>query len=90
MDKYFGRNAEITRLAELIISSSTDNMHPKVCLLYGIGGVGKSQLAAEFAHKHQQNFSAIFWIAGSTKEKLRRSIAALGPKTTPISNFGKG
>ena len=60
-----------------MISSSTNNTHRKVCFLHGIGGVGKSQLAAEFARKHQETFSAIFWIAGSTKEKLRRSIAAL-------------
>ena len=55
-------------------------MRRKSCLLYGIGGVGKSQLAAEFARKHQENFSAIFWIASSTKEKLKRSIAALALK----------
>ena len=80
MDKFVGRNTEITTLAQLMIPSSTNNMHRKVCLLHGIGGVGKSQLAAEFARKHQENFSAIFWIAGSTKEKLRRSIAALAQR----------
>ena len=63
-----------------MISSSTNNMRRKSCLLYGIGGVGKSQLAAEFARKYQENFSAVFWIASSTKEKLRRSIAALALK----------
>ena len=77
MDKFVGRDIELTRLAQLMIFSSTNNMHRKICLLHGIGGVGKSQLAAEFARKHQKNFSAIFWIAGSTKEKLKRSIAAV-------------
>ena len=79
MDKFVGRNSEITRLAQLMVSS-TKNTNRKLCLLYGIGGVGKSQLAAEFARKHQENFSAIFWIASSTKEKLRKSIAALAQK----------
>ena len=80
MNKFVGRNTEITRLAELMISSFTNNTQRKVCLLHGIGGVGKSQLAVEFARKHQENFSAIFWIAGSTKEKLRRSIVALAQR----------
>ena len=80
MDKFVGRNTELTTLAQLMISSSTNNMQRKICLLHGIGGVGKSQLAAEFARKHQENFSAIFWIASSTKEKLKRSIAALALK----------
>ncbi len=80
MDKFVGRNTEITRLAQLMIPSSTDNTNRKVCVVHGIGGVGKSQLAVEFARKHQESFSAIFWIAGSTEEKLRRSIAALAQK----------
>ena len=77
MDKFVGRDTEITQLARLMISSSADDIRRKVCVLHGIGGVGKSQLAVEFARKHQKQFSAVFWIVGSTKEKLRRSIAAL-------------
>lgn len=75
--EFVGRNTELTKLAELMISFSTNNMRRKICLLHGIGGVGKSQLAVEFARKHQKKFSAIFWISGSTKEDLRGSIAAL-------------
>ena len=63
MDKFVGRNTEIATLAQLMISSSTNNMRRKVCLLHGIGGVGKSQLAAKFARSHQESFSAIFWVA---------------------------
>ena len=80
MDKFVGRDTELTRLAQLMIASSTDEIRRKVCVLHGIGGVGKSQLAVEFARKHQKHFSAIFWIAGSTKEKLRRSVAALAQR----------
>ena len=80
MEKFVGRETEITTLAQLIIFSSTNSMHRKVCLLHGIGGVGKSQLAAEFARKHQKDFSATFWIASSTKEKLRESFAALAER----------
>ena len=83
MDKFVGRNTEITTLAQLMISPSTNNMHHKVCLLHGMGGVGKSQLVVEFARRHQGNFSAIFWIAGSNKEKLRRSIVAHAQRLPP-------
>ena len=80
INKFVDRNTEITILAQLIVPSSINTMYRKVCLLHGIGGVGKSQLAIEFARKHQESFSAIFWIAGSTKEKLRRSITALAQR----------
>ena len=49
MDKFVGRNTELTTLAQQMISSSGNNMRRKSCLLHGIGGVGKFQLAAEFA-----------------------------------------
>lgn len=39
MDKFVGRDTELTRLAQLIIASSTDDIHRKVCVLHGIGGV---------------------------------------------------
>ena len=80
MDKFFGRDTELTKLAQIMIPSSTDEIHRRVCLFHGIGGVGKSQLALEFARKQQKNFSAIFWISGSTKEELTGSIAALAQR----------
>ena len=79
IDKFIGRNTEISILAQLMISSSTNTMFRKVSLLHGIG-VGKSQLAIEFARKYQEYFSAIFLIAGSTKEKLKKSIAAIAQR----------
>ncbi len=42
MDKFVDHNTEITTLAQLMISPSTNNMYRKVSLLYGMGGVGKS------------------------------------------------
>lgn len=79
ISKFVGRDTEITRLAQLVIFS-TNHMHRKLCLLHGICGAGKSQLAVEFSRKYQENFSAIFWIVGSTKEKVRSSIAALAQR----------
>lgn len=78
--KFVGRNAELERLAQLVISSATDRVRRKVCLIHGICGVGKPQLAVEFVRQSREHFSAIFWIAGSTKRKLRRSIADLAQR----------
>ena len=77
LDRFVAREAEMNRLTQAMLPTSTDKMLPKVCLLHGLGGIGKTQLAVEFARKYQGNFSAIFWIDGSTKEKLGRSIAGL-------------
>jgi hypothetical protein len=45
----------------------------KIFVLYGLGGIGKTQLAAEFARRHREKFSAIFWLDGSSVDSLERS-----------------
>jgi len=32
----------------------------KVFVLYGLGGIGKTQLAVEFARRHYRKFSSVF------------------------------
>jgi hypothetical protein len=42
--------------------------------LYGLGGVGKTQLALEFAYSHLEWFKAIFWISAPSRAKLAQGI----------------
>lgn len=50
-------------------------MQQKVFMLHGLGGIGKTQLALEFAHRHRGDFSSIFWLNGSSVSNLKLSIA---------------
>ncbi|EGC47733.1 conserved hypothetical protein [Histoplasma capsulatum var. duboisii H88] len=38
--------------------------------LYGLAGIGKSQIATEFVYRSMKMFSAIFWVSASSTEKL--------------------
>ena len=67
----------MARLVEVMRPSSADRTRRKICVLHGLGGIGKTQLAIEFARTYRQNYSAVFWIDGSSKEKLKQSIASL-------------
>jgi hypothetical protein len=49
----------------------------KVFVLYGLGGIGKTQLAIKFAKDHQANFDSIFFLDGSSQESLLRSYASI-------------
>jgi hypothetical protein len=45
-------------------------------ILRGLGGIGKTQLAVEFARRHHRHFSAVFWLDGRSEDSLRQSIAS--------------
>jgi tetratricopeptide (TPR) repeat protein len=42
--------------------------------LHGLGGVGKTQIALEYAYRHSLEYSAVFWIAAETDEQLVGSL----------------
>jgi hypothetical protein len=47
---------------------------------YGLGGVGKTQLAANFARRHQNSFSSVLWLDGSSESSLKQSFAAFASR----------
>lgn len=42
--------------------------------LHGLGGVGKTQLALEYAYRHALEYSAVFWISAETEEQIVTSL----------------
>ena len=47
----------------------------RIFILHGLGGIGKTQLAVDFARRHQATFSTVFWLDGRSEDRLRQSIA---------------
>ncbi|KAI1392648.1 uncharacterized protein F4822DRAFT_425851 [Hypoxylon trugodes] len=48
----------------------------KIFVLYGLGGIGKTQLAIDFTRHHHGKFSAVFWLDGSSEDNLKQSLAS--------------
>jgi len=48
--------------------------------VYGLGGIGKTRAAVEYAWAHEQDYTALLFVIAETPEALRRNLAALaGP-----------
>ncbi|MEV4316717.1 FxSxx-COOH system tetratricopeptide repeat protein [Actinocrispum sp. NPDC049592] len=45
--------------------------------LHGLGGIGKSQLAVEYAHRNQYDYELVWWIQGDDEQSIRRSLSSL-------------
>lgn len=49
-------------------------------MAHGPGGIGKTQLAIEFARKHTASFSGIFWLDGSSEASLKQSFVEVAKR----------
>src|SRR5258708_14493004 len=45
--------------------------------LHGLGGIGKTQVALEYAYRHALDYSAVFWIGAETIESIRYSLVRI-------------
>jgi tetratricopeptide (TPR) repeat protein len=55
----------------------------KTHVLRGLGGMGKTQLAVEFARRYHRRFSSVLWLDGRSEDILKRSIASCARRIPP-------
>ncbi|KAH7348885.1 P-loop containing nucleoside triphosphate hydrolase protein [Rhexocercosporidium sp. MPI-PUGE-AT-0058] len=74
-DEFFGRVGELERIN--IYLDPRNNTALRTYTLFGRRGVGKTDIALEFAHTNSAKFDAIFWVNCETSGSLRTSFAAI-------------
>lgn len=73
---FVGREQMLDNMHDLLINSEqTAVLLPRA--FYGLGGVGKTQLAIEYAHRHMREFDLVWWIAAEDPAEIRRSLVEL-------------
>ncbi|GIF96610.1 FxSxx-COOH system tetratricopeptide repeat protein [Catellatospora citrea] len=72
--KFVGRAAELQTLRDRLASDVTV-MLPQT--LYGLGGVGKTQLAVEYAHRFAADYDLVWWVPAEDLGTARRRLAEL-------------
>jgi hypothetical protein len=73
--KFVDRPAEMLGLEQALLQTHGQDQRQKIYVLRGLGGIGKTQLAVEFARRHHRRFSAVFWLDGRSEDSIKRSIA---------------
>ena len=54
--------------------------------LYGMGGIGKTRAAVEYAWAYREDYTALLFAQANSPEELRRNLAGLaGPLLLPES-----
>ncbi|SDK60695.1 FxSxx-COOH system tetratricopeptide repeat protein [Nonomuraea jiangxiensis] len=73
---FTGRSALLDRMHEGL-SSEVTAVVPHA--LHGFGGVGKTQLAVEYAHRYKSEYDVVWWIPADQPVLVKSSLAGLAP-----------
>ena len=71
------RNPFFTGREEILTELNTTLGKTGTAALSGLGGVGKTQTAVEFAHLHRDDYQAVLWASAESRETLLSGFAAI-------------
>jgi nucleoside phosphorylase len=78
--KFADRSRDTQALRQVLLPQEKDQRGRRLLVVYGLGGMGKTQLAANFAQQHQYSFSSVLWLDGSSESSLKQSFAAFASR----------
>lgn len=71
---FMGRTADLAVLSHRFLSPRD---RPLAQALLGLSGMGKTQLAVEYAHQYADEYQIVWWAPASNAQQLRQSMAQL-------------
>ncbi|SPQ20350.1 72ddf52e-7113-4ff0-b348-42e636f23ca1 [Thermothielavioides terrestris] len=74
--KFSGREGILERVHQAL-SPETTSPSLKSIALFGMGGVGKTQIAVQYAHRNIDKFDAILWVAADNTISIGQSFRAI-------------
>jgi tetratricopeptide (TPR) repeat protein len=72
--RFVGRDHQLRAIHEILRTGAP------ILTLTGIGGGGKTQLAAEYVYRYRDEYDLIWWVPAEHTPPMRASLAALGSR----------
>jgi tetratricopeptide (TPR) repeat protein len=77
-NEYFtGQRKLIVHLQKVLTNRKAVALTQKAQALCGLGGIGKTQLAVEYAYLHREDYQAVLWVRADSHEALVQSFVEL-------------
>lgn len=75
---FTGRTRQLAELRNRLESAPTAVIGQPVLPLYGLGGVGKTEIAAEYAHRYRAQYDLCWWVRSEQEDLILNSLVNLG------------
>jgi tetratricopeptide (TPR) repeat protein len=79
---FIGRDQLVTDL-HAVFAGDTQPSAVRMAAIHGLGGIGKTSLAAEYVHRHAEAFAGVWWAPAQERTLLLASLAALASRLDP-------
>ncbi len=76
---FTGREELLRRLFDFLRAQS-ESVVPQILAVCGLGGIGKTQIALEYAYRFQGEYQAVLWARGETAETLITDFVAIAER----------
>jgi hypothetical protein len=76
---FVGRESYLEMMQQHLSPASAARRR-RICVLHGLGGIGKTQLAIQYARSHKNDYSSFFWVDGKTEESLIQSLLSIASR----------
>src|SRR5271154_1020856 len=82
---FTGRDELLSLLNEKLRDTGTKKYNHRIAI-YGMGGVGKTQLAIEYVHRNEAKYDSIFWISSADQAALLSGFQEIARITGCVPN----
>lgn len=87
-DLFTGRQTLLVQMRQMLFSVAPKRYNHRVAL-HGLGGVGKTQLALEYAYSQKDNYERVYWISAVSEDTLFAGFQELATKSGWIHKNAK-
>lgn len=83
--RFFGRQTLLQEIDHYLQPSTVDAGFSSLAI-YGLGGVGKTQIALSYAYEKLSELDAVFWIPAETDLGLKQAFTSIAIDTLKLPN----
>jgi hypothetical protein len=85
--QFVKRESELEAIQKALQPNDPDRVNQLTqCILHGMGGVGKTETALEYAYRHMSDYEAVFWIDAEQETQRVRAYTRIGKKLGRIKD----